>query len=135
MAMLFAGINAAMGQAKPRAGCLSYEPVVVTLRGKLVRKTFPGPPNYQSIHRGDTPETAWILELSTPACVNPDPVQPDLNPALDDVRSVQLVFRGEVEVKEQHNLWGKTVIIKGTLFGAHTGHHHADAILTIVSIE
>jgi Domain of unknown function (DUF4431) len=61
-------------------------------------------------------------------------VQPDLNPALDDVRSVQLVFRGEVEIQEHSNLWGKTVIVKGTLFGEHTGHHAA-ALLTIASIE
>ncbi len=33
--------------------CLSYEPTEVRLTGTISRKTFPGPPNYQSIRKGD----------------------------------------------------------------------------------
>src|SRR5262245_14381421 len=67
--------------------CLSYEPSVVKLTGTLVRKTFPGPPNYEDISRGDRPETYWLLVLSRPACVDADKAQPDLNPAHDDIRT------------------------------------------------
>lgn len=35
----------------------------VTLRGKLIRHTFPGAPNYESIESGDYPETRWVLVI------------------------------------------------------------------------
>jgi hypothetical protein len=35
----------------------------VTLQGKLIRHTFPGVPNYESIEDGDYPETRWVLEI------------------------------------------------------------------------
>jgi hypothetical protein len=35
----------------------------VSLRGKLIRHTFPGPPNYENIKEGDCPETRWVLEI------------------------------------------------------------------------
>ncbi len=35
----------------------------ITLRGKLIRHTFPGVPNYESIEDGDYPETRWVLEI------------------------------------------------------------------------
>lgn len=35
----------------------------ITLRGKLIRHTFPGVPNYESIADGDYPETRWVLEI------------------------------------------------------------------------
>ena len=36
----------------------------ITLRGKLIRHTFPGVPNYESIEDGDYPETRWVLVIS-----------------------------------------------------------------------
>lgn len=36
---------------------------IVSLRGKLIRHTFPGPPNYENIKEGDYPETRWVLEI------------------------------------------------------------------------
>lgn len=101
--------------------CLSYEPAVVTLTGTLVRRTFPDPPNYKSVRSGDRAETAWIIELTSPICVNADPDEPGLNPAAEDVRSVQLVFGGD-EIQEHHHLWNKKVVVTGTMFAAHTGH-------------
>ena len=35
----------------------------ITLRGKLIRHTFPGVPNYESIKDGDYPETRWVLVI------------------------------------------------------------------------
>jgi len=36
---------------------------LIELKGKILRHTFPGVPNYQSIEEGDAPETRWILEI------------------------------------------------------------------------
>jgi hypothetical protein len=34
---------------------------LVSLQGSLMRHTFPGTPNYESLENGDAPETRWIL--------------------------------------------------------------------------
>ena len=61
--------SSSVGQTTPQSECLSYEPSVVTLSGTLVRKTFPGPPNYDSVKKGDKPETVWFLDLREDVCV------------------------------------------------------------------
>src|SRR3954466_11302095 len=48
--------------------CLSYDADRVELTGTLSKKTFPGPPNYESIKKGDKPETYWVLHLAKPIC-------------------------------------------------------------------
>ncbi len=40
-----------------------YQPEKVTLSGKLFQKTYPGPPNYESVKNGDVPEKGWYLQL------------------------------------------------------------------------
>jgi len=37
---------------------------LVKLKGKIIRHTFPGVPNYESIEDGDAPETRWVLVIS-----------------------------------------------------------------------
>jgi hypothetical protein len=122
------------GQTKPnRSACLAYEPAVVRLTGTLVRKTFPGPPEYQDISRGDEPEVYWLLVLSRPACVSEDKVHPDLNPAHDDIRSLQLVLTAEFYKKYKH-LVGRRVVATGTLFGEHTIHHRTPVLLIVETL-
>src|SRR5208283_4683320 len=113
---------ACLGQIKP-AGCLSYEPALVTLHGTLTRKTFPGPPNYQDIRKGDKAEKAWFLDLDLPLCVDADRSEPDLNPSQKNIRKVQLVLEAGAAGMYKE-LLGRRVVATGTLFGAHTGHHH-----------
>src|SRR3954466_12373190 len=48
--------------------CLSYDGDRVELTGTISKKTFPGPPNYESIKKGDTPETYWVMHLAKPIC-------------------------------------------------------------------
>ena len=116
------------------AGCKSYEPVVVELSGKLVSKTFAGPPNYQDVHKGDAPETIWLLKLDSAICVDQDRTQPDLNPAQKNVRSVQLVLDQAAEARAR-SLLGKRVQTAGTLFAAHTGHHRTPVVLTVTYLD
>jgi hypothetical protein len=123
-----------VGQSKPQTGCLSYGPAVVTLRGTLVRKMFPGPPNYESISKGDKPETSWFLDLSAAVCVNEDRLEPDLNQAQDGVRKIQLVLQFD-QYQRYKKLMGRNVIAAGTLFQEITAHHHAPLLLTIRTLE
>ena len=63
--ILFLFLPAAYASAQ---GCLSYETDGVKLTGTISKKTFPGPPNYESIKKGDTPETYRVLQLDKPIC-------------------------------------------------------------------
>jgi hypothetical protein len=105
----------------------------VKLDGTLIRKTFPGPPNYESVKKGDTPETYWLLNLFHPICVSKDEREPDLNPEQTGVGVIQLVV-DPLLYKTHSRLIGKRVVTTGTLFGSHTGHHHAPVLLKVTSL-
>jgi hypothetical protein len=108
--VLLVSLPGTRSQLEP-AGCRSYEPAVVTLHGSLIRKTFPGPPNYSDIHKGDRAETYFLLNLDSPLCLNTDKSDPDLRPSQKNVRTVQLVLEeGTYELVKQ--LSGKKVVAK-----------------------
>jgi hypothetical protein len=124
LAFLFIPLLHASGQE----GCLSYEPSTVKLTGKISRKTFPGPPNYESIRRGDEAETYWILHLASPVCTT---ASTD-NDAESGVRDIQLIL-----APKQYVLYRKFVIgrarveVTGKLLHAITGHHHTQVLLEV----
>lgn len=128
-------VPAALVAQVEASGCKSYEPASVALHGKVVRKTFAGPPNYSNISNGDEAEVYWLLELDTAICVDEDKAQPDLNPRQKNVKAVQLVFLNGDAYKEYQSLVGKRVVATGSLFGAHTAHHHTDVLLTVKNLE
>ena len=70
------GLSIMLTSAQADGICLRYKPNNVTLSGKLVRPTFPGRPNFDSIKNGNEPETGFYLELaqtiSTEAVSNSD---------------------------------------------------------------
>lgn len=110
-----------------------YEPKFVELTGTIKRLTFPGPPNYESIRRGDANETGPYLILKKSIDVvlyhhitigNDEPEK--------NVKILQLVVHNDadwIKIKE-----GAQVKIKGTLFKALFGHHHSRVLLEIKSI-
>lgn len=108
--------------------CLSSDPATVTLKGRMIRQTFAGPPNYENIRKGDKPETYWILHLTRPICVNGEK-------AKTNVSDIQLVFVDEKQYVRYRDLLGKRVIVSGKLFHAHTGHHHTNVLLTVAEIK
>lgn len=123
-----------MSHAKPQQGCLSYEPTVVTLDGRISRKTFPGRPNFESIQNGDEPETYWVLRLSKSVCVNKGAEgMPDDMPE-KGVSKVQLVLTGE-QYARYKSLLGRQVVVKGKLFHAVSGHHHTSVLMEVTEIK
>ena len=124
--------RSALGQTKSETGCLSYEPTVVRLEGTLIRKTFAGPPNYESVRKGDRAETYWLLRLVRPICVDRDKKDPDVNPGHSDIRVIQLVINPQF-YKTHAKLVGKHVVTTGTLAGGITGHHHTAVLLTVAT--
>ena len=107
--------------------CLSYDDAGVQLRGKLGRKTFPGPPNYESVRRGDKPETYWILHLAKPICTtaNAD------DGAESNVTDLQLILSPKDYALFKKLLGRKDVLVSGKLMHAITGHHHTPVLMEV----
>jgi hypothetical protein len=97
------------------AGCLRYG--VVSLTGRLVQQTYPGPPDYESVTKGDEPRVIWILQLERAICI----VGSDSSyPSAYSEREIQLVLgtdqyaRGDQYAQYRH-LLGKEIIVTGRL--------------------
>jgi hypothetical protein len=115
------------------ADCLEYGPVV-QLTGNLVKKTFPGPPNFASVAQGDTPEVAWILHLDKPVCIKARP-EDDFDVAVSHLQDLQLVLGNDDYYRQAKKFLARKVIATGVLFGAHTGHHHTPVLLDVKNIQ
>jgi hypothetical protein len=114
--------------------CLSFEPDVESIVGTLVRKTFPGPPNYESIKAGDQAETGWYVALPQPACFTGTQGDESNRQDVAGVKLVQLVLT-HGEYKSHAGLVGKRVKVAGTFFTAETGHHHTPVLLQVMTLE
>ena len=115
--------------------CLSYETDGVKLTGKIKRMTFPGPPNFESVKKGDQPEIAWILHLDKPICVNADQSN-EFDKAENNVTDIQLAVKQE-EYKKRNTFVGNRVrvVVTGKLFHSHTGHHHTNVLMEVTEIK
>ncbi|MDR3410411.1 MAG: DUF4431 domain-containing protein [Formivibrio sp.] len=104
------------------AACLGYDPEKVNLQGKLVRETYPGPPNFESVKDGDEPETGYYLHLGKSICVR-DKNNQELS-SYDHVKNVQLILSAK-QYKQLRPRLGKQVTLGGMLWDGNTGHYHA----------
>lgn len=120
--------------AQSSQACLDYEPARVKLSGIIISRTYPGPPNYESIREGDEPETYWLLRLSRPVCVNQEPGNLT-NVAKRNIRQIQLVFNSEAAYKTYGRLLRRRVWATGMLYGSFTGHHKTPVLLKVITLE
>jgi hypothetical protein len=125
---------ASMSAEAASAPCLEYEPQVVEMRGALSVETFPGPPNFSDLAKGDKPERVWILTLSQPICVSAN-TSDELYRAVPKATRVQVGFADFDGYKRYESMLGHDVVVSGSLFPAHTGHHHTDILMTIRTIK
>ncbi len=112
--------------------CLKYEPEVVELHGTVKRVVFPGPPNYESVEKGDEPEPYWVLFVPKAICVQGNPKDEFNSETEKNVRSLQLM---DVDYKKDRSLLEKSVVVKGTLMHSYTGHHHTPVLVQVTGIE
>ena len=106
---------------------LSYGPAIVTVSGVVVRDTFPGPPNFESVSRGDEAEAYWVLELAMPVYVRPSSDEG----AEDSVSRMQLVFKDVADYDKYRLLLGNGVNVTGTLMHAMSAHHHTKVLIIV----
>lgn len=99
----------------------------MSLSGTLVRQTYPGAPDYESVAKGDEPQVIWVLLLDRRVCVvdsNPR------NPREYGEREVQLVLEADRYV-HYRNLLGKRVVATGQLF--HGGARYEKRLVLTAS--
>ena len=114
------------------ASCMDYRDTV-TIRGIVRREVYAGPPNYESVAAGDAPEAGFYLHLSQAICARSargGTADASLQP-VDRARRVQLVLASAGFASLRPQL-GQVVELRGTLFSAYTGHHHAPLLLSVV---
>lgn len=114
------------------SSCLDYHPTQLT--GELVRETFPGPPDYETLDP-DTAETFFLLKLAKPACVSAEGAQSEIDVAVDAVDTVQLIFADGKAYDELRPALGKSVRCDGSLMGQITAHHHTPVLLVVEHCE
>lgn len=111
---------------------VSYKPTEALLTGRLVRRVFPGPPNYESIAKGDKAERPLLLELEHPFTAKYADAPQD-GPLT--VKRIQVWSAHTGDSKEEAALEkivasavGQEVVVKADLSVATTGHHHTPVI-------
>jgi hypothetical protein len=109
----------------------------VSLVGTIQEQTFPGPPNYEDIKKGDEPEDYWILKLSEPVNVDEDPdfPAPGEDKQLTDVRGMQLNVDFAGGYKPFLKYLNKTVVVTGTLSKGFTVHHKTPVLIAVIRMK
>lgn len=98
------------------------------LTGTLEYVMFPGPPNYEDIQKGDTPEPEYILKLQDPICITGD----DFADPNNQFQAVQLSAEKEESFRA---FLHKNVTVQLTnQAAAETGHVHEPLIAAVTSI-
>jgi hypothetical protein len=113
--------------------CLSYgTSTILPFSGTIAPQTFPGPPNYEGVEKGDASETVWILTLDTPICT----LQAEQDqPAENNVGTMQLLITGTEMYNRYQPQLGRSVIVTGSLEHAITGHNHTSVMLAVLTIS
>jgi len=134
--LLLIGLTLGLASAA-NAACLDLKQTnVLSFEGTLNYRIFAGPPNYEDVRRGDTPEPTYILTLTEPICASGD----EFVDPRDTFSQVQIFPESSGKAvpalaRDLRRWVGKRVVVEGASpFGAHTGHHHAPLLLPITRI-
>lgn len=123
---------ALLAGAPAAADCLDVRNPVPPLEGRLVRAVLPGPPNWTDVSRGDAAETTYVLTLKTPTCARGDEFLDGDVP----IDRVQLFSSdGSMEATLERHAGRDVVVAVESAFGAHTRHHRAPLVATVVQIR
>lgn len=98
--------------------CYEVEGEKVEFKGNIQKETFAGPPNYESIEKGDMPETYWVLETKA-HCFK----------GIKEQSKFQLLVKPGV-IKESG-----TYKVVGVTMQAISGHHHTPVLIENVKLS
>ena len=125
IALLWATALSAQAQRKQ----VHYGPEKVALTGRVVSRTFYGPPGYGENPKTDSRESQYILLLDRPIDVlgSPD------DEAERGVKQITLVV-SDFKATPVRPWLHQRVVIEGTLFHAITGHHHTRVLIEVSTV-
>lgn len=111
------------------ATCFRYGPDTVGVTGTLNRHIYYGAAGYGEDPKRDEKEVGFYLDLDAPACTVAG--SDDIDVARKNIRRIQLVLdqRGYDALRPY---LGQKVTLRGTLFGAITGHYHTPVLLDVL---
>ena len=110
---------------------LRFDPATVELIGTVETQTFPGPPSYESIDRGDEIERGWYLRLKEAVTVEANSPTTDLGWKTEKhVRVLHMAVDWQ-RIPEKRLAVGKVVRVKGKLFNRQNGHHHSRVLIDV----
>jgi hypothetical protein len=133
--LIAALFSIATGWTTPLAAqCLYYGDVSLT--GRLVQQTYPGPPDFESVTKGDAPLVIWILQLDTGVCIVSSSAS---YPNVYNEREIQLVFGNDQYARtapyaEYRSLLGKKIAVTGQLLPGG-GKYEKPHVITLRSIK
>ena len=133
LVVVWSSLQIVASQPAARRRVLHYEPEKVMLRGRVVSRTFYGPPNYGENPKTDSRESQYILILNSAVDVLATGGDPT-DQTERGVRRVTLVVN-DFAAHPIRPLLGRRVVIEGTLFHANTGHHHTKILIELASIK
>ncbi|UHS61283.1 hypothetical protein HRR99_07035 [Agrobacterium vaccinii] len=101
-----------------------------SLTGHLTHHIFAGPPNFENVQKGDTPEPGYVLKLDHPICITGDEFA-DPDRMFDEVQLVP----GNTS-KDMSRLRNTDVYVDVMdPMPAKTGHHHRPLVVWVKSIS
>jgi hypothetical protein len=114
---------------------------VVSMKGKLIFKLFPGPPEYSSVEEGDRADYCYVLQLDddSRALALATPVAGPANSLTDIVSRSNygdLFLAMDDGMKNVcHKYVNEQVTVEGHLFHAHTTHHYTPVLIDVKMIK
>lgn len=103
-----------------------------TLTGVLDYVVFPGPPNFEDVQKGDTPEPTYVLRLASSICLTGDA---DFAEPSRTFREVQVVGSEATFPLLRANVRHQVTVGLANSMAAETGHHHEPLVAWVTSIR
>ena len=131
---LFLLLIAASWSGPVAAHCLYYGDVSLT--GRLVQQTYAGPPDFESVTKGDAPLVIWILQLDTDVYITNNSTS---YPNIYNEHEIQLTPNNDQHARtapyvEYRYLLGKKISVTGVLLPGR-GKYEKPQVITLRSIK
>jgi len=126
--MLLAGMSSTQSQAGGAPSCLQVG-APAALHGRLVSRTFAGPPGYDSVRHGDAAEVTPVLRLGRPLCVTG--LLGDTDPTRHSIRELQVLDVHDQLDADQRAACRRACVLTGQLVRAESGHHHTPVMIEL----
>ncbi len=103
--------------------CLQYGPI--QLSGTLVRQTYAGPPDYESVTKGDEPQVIWLLQLDQRVCVEASSRYPR------EPSQIEVELALTADQYQEYRMPGRKIIATGELI--HGGANYRKRLVLTAS--